>query len=138
MFHRDTLTFQTQGRGSRDISTDIQQVVADSGVQTGLCHVFLKHTSASLMISENADPAVRNDLETVMARLAPDGDPAFTHDAEGPDDMPAHVRSVLTQSELTLPVSQGHCDLGTWQGVFLWEHRYAPHTRRVTVSVQGD
>ena len=90
------------------------------------------------MISENADPAVRNDLETVMARLAPDGDPAFTHDAEGPDDMPAHVRSVLTQSELTLPVSQGHCDLGTWQGVFLWEHRYAPHTRRVTVSVQGD
>ncbi|MEE9142412.1 MAG: secondary thiamine-phosphate synthase enzyme YjbQ [Gammaproteobacteria bacterium] len=138
MFHRDTLTFQTPGRGSRDISTDIQQVVADSGVQTGLCHVFLKHTSASLMISENADPAVRNDLETVMARLAPDGDPAFTHDAEGPDDMPAHVRSVLTQSELTLPVSQGHCDLGTWQGVFLWEHRYAPHTRRVTVSVQGD
>jgi secondary thiamine-phosphate synthase enzyme len=103
-----------------------------------LCHVFVHHTSASLMLCENADPAVRRDLETFMSRVAPDGDPAFTHRDEGPDDMPAHVRSVLTQTGLSIPVSGGRCALGTWQGIYLWEHRLAAHRRQVTVTVQGD
>ncbi|MDH3265667.1 MAG: secondary thiamine-phosphate synthase enzyme YjbQ, partial [Gammaproteobacteria bacterium] len=98
---------------------------------------FIRHTSASLMLSENADPAVLRDLETFMTKIAPDGDPDNTHTAEGPDDMPAHIRSVLTHTDLNLPVRRGRCDLGTWQGVFLWEHRLAPHQRKVTVTVTG-
>ena len=112
--------------------------VRDSGVTTGLCHLFICHTSASMMLCENADPSVRRDLETFMARQVPDGDPMFTHRAGGPDDMPAHVRSILTQSDLNIPVRDGRCALGTWQGVYLWEHRTAPHGRRVIVTVQGD
>ncbi|NNF16110.1 MAG: YjbQ family protein, partial [Gammaproteobacteria bacterium] len=104
---------------------------------SGVCHVFIHHTSASLMVCENADPEVLADLERFMFRLVPDGDSLFEHIAEGPDDMPAHVRSVLTQTHLTLPIANGRCDLGTWQGVFLWEHRTAPHSRRITVSVQS-
>jgi secondary thiamine-phosphate synthase enzyme len=123
------------GRGARDISSAVQSVVAEAGAESGLCQVFIHHTSASLMLCENADPAVLVDLETIMARLAPDGDPGFVHTAEGPDDMPAHVRSILTQTSLTIPVARGQCDLGTWQGIFLWEHRTAPHRRRLTVSV---
>lgn len=138
MIRRDQLQVETKGRGTYDLSAGVQRIVADSGIQTGMCHVFICHTSASLMLCENADPAVLRDLETFMSRLAPDGDPMFTHTAEGPDDMSAHVRSVLTQSDLNLPVSEGRCALGTWQGVFLWEHRYAPHSRRVIVTVQGD
>jgi secondary thiamine-phosphate synthase enzyme len=99
--------------------------------------VFTAHTSASLMICENADPDVRRDLETFMADLAPDGDPRFVHTAEGPDDMPAHLRSILTQTDLTIPVRDGRLALGTWQGVYLWEHRLRPHARRVVVTVQG-
>ena len=102
-----------------------------------MCNVFIRHTSASLMLCENADPAVMHDLETFMSRLAPDGDPAHTHTAEGPDDMPSHIRSVLTHADLNLPVRDGRCDLGTWQGVYLWEHRHAPHQRKVTVTVSG-
>jgi len=127
----------TRGRGTYDLTREVQDAVARSGVQTGLCHVFICHTSASLMLCENADPAVMRDLETFMSHAVPDGDPMFTHTAEGPDDMPAHVRSVLTQSDLNLPVRGGHCALGTWQGVYLWEHRRAPHARRVIVTVQG-
>ena len=138
MFKQRTLDVQTTGRGTYDLSNDIQQIVADSGMRTGLCHVFIRHTSASLMLCENADPAVMHDLETFMARLTPDGDPAFTHTAEGPDDMSAHVRSVLTQSDLNLPVSNGRCALGTWQGVYLWEHRTAPHRRQVIVTTNGE
>jgi secondary thiamine-phosphate synthase enzyme len=138
VIRRDQLQVETKGRGTYDLSAGVQRIVADSGIQTGMCHVFICHTSASLMLCENADPAVLRDLETFMSRLAPDGDPMFTHTAEGPDDMSAHVRSVLTQSDLNLPVSEGRCALGTWQGVFLWEHRYAPHSRRVIVTVQGD
>lgn len=129
---------RTNGRGTYDISREVQGFVRDCGVTTGLCQVFIRHTSASLMLCENADPAVMQDMEAFMARTVPDGDPLFTHTAEGPDDMPAHVRSVLTQSDLGLPVKNGQCALGTWQGVYLWEHRYAPHTRRVIVTVQGD
>lgn len=138
MFKQRTLDVQTTGRGTYDLSADIQQIVADSGMRTGLCHVFIRHTSASLMLCENADPAVMHDLETFMARLTPDGDPAFTHTAEGPDDMSAHVRTVLTQSDLNLPVSDGRCALGTWQGIYLWEHRTAPHRRQVIVTTNGE
>ncbi len=138
MFKQETLTIETRGRGTYDLSRDIQQLVESAGVTTGICHVFIRHTSASLMLCENADPAVMRDLETFMSRLAPDGDPSFTHTAEGPDDMPAHVRSVLTQSDLNLPVRDGRCSLGTWQGVYLWEHRYAPHTRQVIVTINGE
>jgi secondary thiamine-phosphate synthase enzyme len=132
------LRVATQGRGTYDISDDVQRVVRDSGVTSGLCHVFICHTSASLMLCENADPSVMRDLETFMSRQVPDGDPMFTHTAEGPDDMPAHIRSILTQSDLNLPVRDGHCALGTWQGVYVWEHRRSSHTRRVILTVNGD
>lgn len=138
MIAQHELEIRTSGRGTYDISREVQGFVRDSGVTTGLCQVFIRHTSASLMLCENADPAVMKDMEAFMARTVPDGDPLFTHTAEGPDDMPAHVRSVLTQSDLSLPVKNGLCALGTWQGVYLWEHRYAPHTRHVIVTVQGD
>ena len=138
MLHQDTIEVATSGRGTYDITREVARIVAEGGVTSGLCHVFIHHTSASLMICENADPAVRTDLETFMAHAVPDGDPMFTHTAEGPDDMSAHVRSVLTQTDLNLPVAEGRCALGTWQGIYLWEHRYAPHSRRVIVTVQGD
>jgi secondary thiamine-phosphate synthase enzyme len=127
----------TNGRGTYDLTARVADAVRSAGVATGLCHVFMTHTSASLMICENADPDVRRDLETSMQDLAPDGDPRFVHTAEGPDDMPAHVRSVLTQSDLTIPVRNGQLALGTWQGVYLWEHRLSAHRRRVLVTVQG-
>jgi secondary thiamine-phosphate synthase enzyme len=132
------INVSTSGRGTYDISQQIQDFVGSAGVTTGLCHVFIKHTSASLMLCENADPAVLRDLETFMERQVPDGDPMFTHTAEGPDDMPAHVRSVLTQSDINLPVSNGRCALGTWQGIYLWEHRFAPHLRTVTLTLTGE
>lgn len=137
MFHQESLTIATTGRGTTEITDRVDRVVRDSGVERGLCSVFLHHTSASLIVCENADPSVRRDLERFFARLAPDGDPLFRHTAEGPDDMPAHVRTILTQSSLTIPVAGGRCDLGTWQGVYLYEHRTSPHRRRVTVSVVG-
>lgn len=138
MISQHELQVSTDGRGTYDISRDVQQLVRESGVRSGICHVFIRHTSASLMLCENADPAVLRDMESFMKRTVPDGDPMFTHTAEGPDDMPAHVRSVLTQSDLNLPVADGRCALGTWQGVFLWEHRYAPHRRKVLVTIQGE
>jgi len=138
VLHQQQLMVDTEGRGTFDITDAVQAVVANGGITTGLCHVFVQHTSASLILCENADPAVRSDLERFMARLAPDGDPLFRHVSEGPDDMPAHVRSVLTQSDLQIPVTGGRCALGTWQGIYLWEHRTRPHRRRVTVTIQGD
>jgi secondary thiamine-phosphate synthase enzyme len=135
---QEEFTVSTGGRGTCDVTARIQRAVRASGIQTGMCHVFVRHTSASLMLCENADPAVRHDLETFMARLAPDGDPMFTHDAEGADDMPAHVRSILTQSDLNLPIRGGECALGTWQGVYLWEHRLAPHERRILLTMTGE
>ena len=128
---------KTAGRGTTDITDAVQRAVRDSGIRDGLCNVFLQHTSASLMLCENAAPAVREDLETVLARLAPDGDPAFVHDDEGPDDMAAHARTVLTSSSLQIPVVEGRLALGTWQGLYLWEHRHAPHARNVVVTVVG-
>ena len=138
MIRQQEFEVRTEGRGTYDISRDVQDVVAQSGIRTGFCQIFVQHTSASLMLCENADPAVRADLETFMQAQAPDGDPMFTHTAEGPDDMPAHVRSVLTHSDLNLPVRNGRCALGTWQGVYLWEHRFAPHQRRILLTVSGE
>nr|WP_242588996.1 secondary thiamine-phosphate synthase enzyme YjbQ [Corallococcus macrosporus] len=131
------MTVSTRGRGLVDITGEVQKAVKGSGIREGLCTLFLHHTSASLLISENADPVVQRDLEAFFSRLVKDGDPLFQHDAEGPDDMPAHVRTVLTQVSLSVPVKDGAADLGTWQGVYVWEHRTSPHRRRVTVSVLG-
>jgi secondary thiamine-phosphate synthase enzyme len=127
----------TKGRGTYELTSRVADAVRSSNVTAGLCHVFTTHTSASLMICENADPDVRRDLETFMADLAPDGDPRFVHTAEGPDDMPAHVRSVLTTSDLTIPIKDGELALGTWQGVYLWEHRRLGSRRRVLVTIQS-
>lgn len=137
MIVQEQLSIPTRGRGTYDITGQINAIVARAGIETGLCHLFVHHTSASLILCENADPAVRRDLETFMNQLVPDGDPMFEHRDEGPDDMPAHVRTILTQTDLNLPVSQGRCALGTWQGVYLWEHRTGSYQRRVTVTVHG-
>ena len=137
MIHQKTLQFRTRGRGTTDITADVQRVVAESGIQAGLCNVFLQHTSASLILCENADPDVRRDLETILSRLAPDGDPAYVHDTEGPDDMAAHARAMLTSNSLSIPVTDGRLQLGTWQGLYLWEHRTAPHARSAIVTVTG-
>ncbi len=135
MAHRTTFTVDTRGRGTCDITARVAAALDGAPALDGVAHVFCHHTSASLVLCENADPSVRRDLETYFARLVPDGDPAFEHDAEGDDDMPAHLRTILTQSALLLPVARGRLDLGTWQGVYLWEHRTAPHRRRITVTV---
>jgi secondary thiamine-phosphate synthase enzyme len=136
MLQQRTLNVATRGRGTYELTRDIGRIVAESGIGTGLCHVFVRHTSASLIICENADPTVRGDVERFLARLAPDGDSIYDHTLEGPDDMPAHVRSILTKMDLTLPVTNGRCALGTWQGVFLYEHRLQPHSRQVIVTVR--
>ncbi len=138
MIYQDQLHLSTPGRGCTDISAEVAAVVRASGCAAGLATVFVHHTSASLLICENADPQVLRDLEAWMSRAVPDGDPIYRHTAEGPDDMPAHVRSVLTASSLSVPVSGGRLGLGTWQGIYLYEHRAAPHSRRVSVTVVGE
>lgn len=138
MLMQRQLQIDTRPRSSLDISGEVQGIVSTSGIATGLCHVFVHHTSASLMITENADPSVRRDLEYFMGKTAIDGDPGYEHDLEGPDDMSAHIRSVLTGSDLTVPVTGGRLALGTWQGIFLWEHRASGHRRSITVTVQGE
>lgn len=135
--HQVILEFALSGRGTRDITDAIGKVVRESGIACGVAHVFVQHTSCSLTITENADPDVRRDLETIVARLAPDGDPAYRHDTEGPDDMAAHARAMLTDTAVTVPVGGGRLLLGTWQGIYLWEHRTAPHRRSVVVTVLG-
>jgi secondary thiamine-phosphate synthase enzyme len=138
MVYQETLTFHTPGRSTTDITADVQRVVAKSGINQGLCNVFLQHTSASLILCENADPDVRLDLEMLLQRLGPDGDPEYVHDAEGPDDMASHARSVLTSNSLSVPVDGGRLMLGTWQGVYLYEHRFAAHERSAVVTVTGE
>lgn len=133
----ESFSVATPGRGATDITDAVQAQVTHAAVEVGVVTVFVHHTSASLMISENADPDVLTDLEAFFGRLVPDGDPLYRHTDEGPDDMPSHVRSVLTQTSLTVPVRGSRCDLGTWQGIYLWEHRHRPHRRRITVSVVG-
>jgi secondary thiamine-phosphate synthase enzyme len=137
MFHQDRFEVGTRGRGTLEITDRVESIVRDSQIERGLCTVFVHHTSASLILCENADPSVRRDLERFFARLVPDGEPLFQHTAEGPDDMPAHVRSILTNASLSIPVADGRLDLGTWQGLFLYEHRTSAHRRRVSVSVVG-
>lgn len=137
MVHREELTVATKGRGFYDITEAAQRVVAHAGVEVGACTLFVHHTSASLLINENADTDVRGDLEHFFSRLVRDGDELFAHQDEGPDDMSAHIRSVLTATSLTIPVFGGRLDLGTWQGIYLWEHRYAPHRRRISLTVLG-
>jgi secondary thiamine-phosphate synthase enzyme len=134
--HQDELEIRTRGRGLVDVTADVQRVVRDAAITTGLCTVFVQHTSASLVIQENADPSVRRDMERWLDRLAPEGD-TYEHDAEGPDDMPAHLRAVVTRTSELVPVARGRLALGTWQAVYLWEHRRAPHTRSLVVHVQG-
>ena len=133
--HQEIVEVRTRGRGLIDATAQVAEVVAKSGVITGLCTIFVQHTSASLVIQENADPSARRDLERWLARLVPEGDALFTHDTEGPDDMPAHVRAVLTATSLSIPVVEGRLGLGTWQGIYLWEHRRAGGPRSVLVHV---
>lgn len=132
---RESFTVDTRGRGFTDITKRVNDVVARAGVSDALCTVFVHHTSASVIINENADPTVRRDLDAFMARLVQDGDPIFQHTDEGPDDMSAHVRAVLTANSVGIPVANGRLDLGTWQGIYVWEHRERPHARKVSVVV---
>jgi len=125
-------------RGLTEITEEVAAVVEEAGIGAGLCTVFIRHTSASLVIQENADPAVQRDLESFLSRLVPDGDPLFIHTMEGDDDMPAHVRTALTAVNLSIPIAEGRLCLGTWQGIYLWEHRTAPHTRTLVVHVIGE
>jgi len=137
-YSKRTVAVKTSGRGSYSLDEVIKQEIQTADFNNGLLNIFCRHTSASLMICENADPAVRQDLERFMADLVPDGDPRFLHQVEGPDDMPAHIRSILTLAEITLPVNNRQLQLGTWQSIFLWEHRTAPQQRQVIVSMMGD
>ncbi len=132
-----TINLQTKGRSLNEISAKVRDFVEQTDVNTGLVNVFLQHTSASLIITENADPSVLQDLETIIQRLAPDGDSEYLHNYEGDDDMAAHVRSILTCSELTVPIKNGRLALGIWQGIFLWEHRYGPHSRSIIVTIMS-
>ena len=138
MITRGEVSVATRGRGTYEITDDVARIVAKSRVSTGLATVWLHHTSASLIVCENADPDVRRDLDAFFARLVPDGDRLFTHTAEGDDDMPAHVRAVLTQTSIGIPIDGSKLELGTWQGLYVWEHRTAPHRRKVTVTVIGE
>ena len=138
MVHQQQLRFSTRGRGTYNISQQVDEVINKSGIKTGICQIFIHHTSASLILCENADPTVRTDLEAFMKRLVPDGDNMFKHRDEGDDDMPAHVRTVLTESSLPIPIDDGKECLGTWQGIYLWEHRTSSFKRNITVTVIGD
>jgi len=130
-----TLSIKTSGRGTYDVTSMVNDYLASSGVTEGLCHLFLQHTSASLILCENYDPDVKVDLENFLKRLVPDGDPLFTHTMEGDDDMPAHIRSIITHNDLTIPFSDGKLSLGTWQGIYLYEHRTASHHRKIITTI---
>ena len=138
MIYQETVTINTTGRGTTDITPLLERQLKQSGISAGICNIFIQHTSASLILCENADPAVRADLEMFMSRLVKDGDPAFRHDTEGADDMPAHIRSILTESSLTVPVSRGCLMLGTWQGIYLYEHRHSGFNRQILVTLYGE
>lgn len=134
--HRDSIVRSLDGRGTYEITDEINRIVQNSNIQDGLCNVFIHHTSASLIICENADPTVHTDLENFLHKWVPDGHKMFKHVDEGNDDMPAHIRTVMTNSSITLPIADGSLDLGTWQGVYIYEHRADTYQRRVTVTVQ--
>lgn len=136
--HQNSFVATTRGRGTINVTADVQRIVDASGITTGICTVFIQHTSASLIITENADPDVRRDLETWMSDAVRDGDSKFVHTAEGDDDMSAHIRTILTDTTLTVPVRNGKLALGTWQGVYVWEHRAAAHERKLIVTTLGE
>jgi len=131
------LTVTPHGRGMTDITHQVEALLGESGIKEGMLHLFVQHTSCSLLIQENADPDVQTDLERFLSRLAPDGDPVYSHTAEGPDDMPAHVRAALTATSLSIPVSAGHMALGIWQGIYLYEHRLHASRRRIVAHICG-
>jgi secondary thiamine-phosphate synthase enzyme len=131
------LTVRTRGQGLQEITREVTGVVSEAKIASGLCTVFVRHTSASLVIQENADPSAKSDLERWLNRLVPEGDPFYRHDAEGPDDMPAHIKAALTATSLSIPVVEGHLGLGTWQGIYLWEHRHRGGEREVLVHISG-
>lgn len=133
----ERFSVRAPSRGLHEITGRVEEVVARSGVREGLCVVFVTHTSASLLIQENADPSARRDLEAWLARLAPEGDPAYTHTSEGPDDMPAHLRAAVTPVSLSIPIEGGRLTLGAWQGVYLWEHRARARDRTIVVHISG-
>lgn len=139
MSHSQTrIIIKTKGRGLYEFTSEIEQALRQSEIKEGLCVIFCRHTSASLVIQENADPTVQVDLLNWLARVAPDGDPSYVHNTEGPDDMAAHIRTMITRTSETIPVSGGNLALGTWQGVYLVEHRTSPHSRSVIISFLGD
>lgn len=138
MVFQKSINLSTLGRGTLNITHQIEELISQSGIQTGLANLFVHHTSASLILCENADPSVRSDLEYFMEKITPDGDPMYKHSDEGPDDMSAHVRTILTDSSLSIPVNSGRTMLGTWQGVYLWEHRTHPHNRKLTLTIYGE
>jgi len=138
MIIQNSFTVKTSGRGTTEITSRIEELVRKSGLRTGMCHVFLQHTSASLVLCENADPAVRSDLETFLGRLARDGDPIFRHDTEGDDDMPSHVKAALLKTSEQVPIAGGELLLGTWQGLYVWEHRSGSRRRQLAVHVSGE
>ena len=131
------LTVETSGQGLREITREVQKVLAEAKIREGLCTLFLRHTSASLVIQENADPSAKRDLERWLNRLVPEGDPFYSHDAEGPDDMPSHIKAALTASSLSIPVSEGRLALGTWQGIYLWEHRRRGAARELVLHLSA-
>ena len=137
MSYQQTFEVRTRGRGTTEITAEVARLIRAAGIATGIAQVFVQHTSCAVVITENADPAVRGDLETLAGRWAPDADPAYRHDTEGDDDMAAHARSVLAGSAVTVPVGNGELLLGAWQGIYLWEHRTGPQTRRIAVTVVG-
>ena len=138
MWHQREILLRPARAGLHDFTAEVEAFVRESGVRRGLCHVFIRHTSASLVIQENADPAVRRDLEHFLSRLVPDGDPSFTHVAEGPDDMPSHVKAALTRTSESIPVQKAELVLGTWQGLYVWEHREGRNRREVFVHLIGE
>lgn len=135
--HQATLTIRTRGKGTHEITDEVAQALQKSGLSAGVATVFCRHTSCSLVLMENADPSARRDLEAWLERLVPEDDPHFTHTLEGPDDMPSHIKMALTRSSESIPFADGELLLGTWQGIFLWEHRAAPHTRGVVLTFVG-
>ena len=137
MVYQETLTIATDGRGFYDITPKVQLFVRQSAIEKGLCHVFIQHTSASLLICENADPSVREDVENFFSRLVIDGDERYQHCYEGADDMAGHLRNILTETSIQLPVSKRELNLGTWQGLYLYEHRYRSHQRKIVLTTYG-
>lgn len=137
VFLHETLQLDTHGQGTIEITGAVNQALLNAGLTRGTVTVFCRHTSCSLVIMENADPSARQDLEAFMGRMVPEDEPYFVHTMEGPDDMPAHIKAALTRTAEVIPFDQGRLDLGTWQGIFLWEHRHRPHTRQIVLSIQG-